>query len=249
MAKSNDWWTDFFPVFRPFFELLSPRETAEEVRYITKKLELRRGSRFLDCPCGIGRISIPLAKKGVRVTGVDITESYLDELAVKSKRLGLKIDLIRTDMRRINFDRRFDAAGNIWTSFGYFEKESDNQLVLKKIFRALKPGGKFMLHVINRDWIIRNYTSIGLTEAGRVKVLERRHFDFASSINRSEWIYLVDGREKTFMENLRLYSYHELRTMMRKAGFVDIQGFSTTRDDPVKFSQRMMFVIGTRPGR
>ena len=188
MAKSNDWWTDFFPAFRPFFELLSPRETATEVRYITRKLGLKKGSRFLDCPCGIGRISTPLAKQGVRVTGVDITGSYLDELAAKSKRLRLKIDLVCADMRRINFDRQFDAAGNIWTSFGYFEKEPDNQLVLRKIFKALKPGGKFMLHVINRDWIIKNYSSIGLTEAGRVRVLERRHFDFASSINRSEWI-------------------------------------------------------------
>jgi ubiquinone/menaquinone biosynthesis C-methylase UbiE len=247
MAKANDWWTDFFPIFRPFFDIVPTATSRAEVGYIIKKLSLKKGSRFLDCPCGIGRITIPLARKGIRVTGVDITRSYLDELAAKSHRLKLPINVVHSDMRRIKFDREFDAAGNLGTSFGYFEKESDNELVLKKIFRALKPGGKFMLNVANRDWIIRNYAAVGLEEAGKIRIIQKRQFDQARSIITADWTFLKDGQEKTVRSVLRMYSYHELINMMNRAGFIDIEGFGSTKSEPIDFNRRNMFIMAIRP--
>jgi len=247
MIKENDWWTDFFPAFRPFFDIITAKDTAAEVSYIAKKLQLKKGSRFLDCPCGIGRISIHLAKKGIRVTGVDITESYIEELAMRSKRLKLKLDLVHADMRRLNFDREFDAAGNIGTSFGYFEKDSDNLQSLKKMYAALKAGGKFMLNVMNRDWIIKNFTPVAFSQVGNIRVFQRRQFDFVNSLLSADWIFLFDGEERTYRTVIRLYSYHELRAMMYRAGFTDIQGYGSTKDDAIDFNSRMVFVIGTKP--
>jgi ubiquinone/menaquinone biosynthesis C-methylase UbiE len=247
MAKEADWWTEFFPAFRPVFDSINPRETSASVKYIVKKLDLKKGSHFLDCPCGIGRIAIPLARKGIRVTGVDITESYLEELAAKSKRLGLKINTVNSDMRRIKFDKEFDAAGNIGTSFGYFDRDSDNDLVLKKMYRALKPGGKFMLHIGSRDWVIRNYTTFSINEIGKLKVLNKRHFDLARSRNIAEWTFLKNGQEKVVRSILRMYSFHELIIMMRRAGFVNIEGFGSTQDGPIDLNSRAMFIIGVRP--
>jgi ubiquinone/menaquinone biosynthesis C-methylase UbiE len=249
MRQEKEWWNDFYLEFRPLFGILTKAETKAEANFIARVLRLKKGTRFLDCPCGIGRISIPLAKKGIRVTGVDITQKYLDEVAAKSQRLGLKINLVHGDMRRINFDRQFDVAGNIWTSFGYFEKESDNQSVLRRMFRALIPGGKFVLHTINRDWIIRNYTPVGVMEAGGVRVIEKRHFDLARSASVSEWIFLRNGSEKTVKSLIRLYSFHELVGMLRRAGFIDIEGFGSMKSDPITINSRMMFVVGTRPGK
>ncbi len=73
---------------------------------------------------------------------MDIIGEYLDELEVKSKRLKLPVNIRECDMRRIDFQNEFDAAGNISTSFGYFARESDNMLVMRKLYKALKPGGK-----------------------------------------------------------------------------------------------------------
>jgi len=246
-SKDTGWWTGFFNCWRPGFEMVSKKETNDQTRYIVKKLGLKPGKKFLDCPCGIGRISIPLAKKGVRITGVDITKSFLDELARKSKRMNLKIDLMHSDMRRINYDRQFDAAGNLWTSFGYFEKESDNLLVLKKIYKALKPGGKFVLDVINRDWIIVNFNSRGWYTFGNIKVFEERKFDYGTSINKSIWYFIKEGNETAFETKIRMYSYHELRAMFEKVGFVNIEGYSSIKDEPIDRTSRMMFVFGTKP--
>jgi len=248
-TKDSGWWDDFFPVFRPFFGLVSQKATNAHVRYVITKLNLKPGRKFLDCPCGIGRISLPLARKGIRVTGVDITQSYLDELSKKAKRSGLKIDVARADMRRINYDSQFDAGGNLWTSFGFFEKETDNRLVVKKMYQALKPGGRFMLHVINRDWIMANYRARGWQEAGGVKSIEERYFDYRTSVNHGTWNFIKDGEEKSFYVPIRMYSFHELIAMFESVGFVDIEGYGSEKEEPVSIDRQMMYVIGTKPRR
>jgi ubiquinone/menaquinone biosynthesis C-methylase UbiE len=249
MMSKKEWWVDFFPDFRPAFENIAPNVTNAQADYVVKKLGLKRGSKFLDCPSGIGRISIPLAKKGIKVTGVDITAPYLSELAEKSRKMRLGIKLVKSDMRRIHFEKEFDAAGNLGTSLGYFRKESDDLLVMKKIFRALKPGGRFMLHIINRDWVMRHYTLDSWFEVGGVKILDRRHFDFRRSVNIAEYHFLKDGRETVRQVELRLYSFHELVSMMRRAGFVDIEGFGSTKDEPISLLRMHMFIIGLRPAK
>lgn len=212
-------------------------------------LDLKPGRKFLDCPCGIGRIAVPMARAGIKVTGVDITKSYLDELAKKANKSKLKIDLHHCDMRRVNFDSQFDAAGNLWTSFGYFEKESDNLMALRKMFKALKPGGKFLLHIINRDWLIANFQPDGWCEADGTKLLEKRGFDYATSSSTTTWTVISDGRETVHNTTIRMYSYHELIAMFKAVGFVEIEGFGSEKGEPISHQSRMLFIVGAKPGR
>jgi len=247
MSKEAGWWHEFFKSFQPVFGVISPKVTNQQVHYFIKKLALKPGSRFLDCPCGVGRTALPMARQGIRVTSVDITQSYLEEFKTKAKRRKLKVDIVHADMRRIDFDSQFDAAGNIWTSFGFFDKESDDLLTLKKMYRALKPGGRFVLHVINRDWIVRNFQPNGWMLAGGIKILEDRKFDFASSKSLTTWTFIRDGEESVFETSIRMYSYHELIAMFKKVGFVDIEGFGSMKDEPITSESRMMFVFGKKP--
>lgn len=247
MAEPKWWQEAFFKDLRPFFAQISPQETNQQVRYLIKKLKLKPGMSFLDCPCGFGRVSVPMAKSGIKVVGADLCREYLDELNLTTKRAGLKIETLHSDMRRIDFRNRFEAAGNLWTSFGYFENERDNLLALKKMYQALKPGGRFCLHVINRDWIIAHYTASDWQEYGGVLSTEKRKFDYATSINRGVWTFHKDGIARTYEVGLRMYSYHELIAMFRKVGFVDIEGFGSTEDAPITRHTMMQWVFGTKP--
>lgn len=246
-SKSEDWWTAFYRDFRPIFNLIPQQVTNAQVAYLIKILALKPRQRFLDCPCGIGRISLPLARRGIQVTGVDLQPSYLEELRMKALKGGLEIKTVLSDMRRIDFKSRFDAAGNLWTSFGYFRRESDNLLVVKKIFQALKRRGKFVLHMINRDWIMANFQSEDWYDLGELKVLESRSFDYRSSMMKSTWTYIHKGESKSHDSTHRIYSYHELVDLCERAGFVDIQGFGSTKDEPVTRNSRMLWVVGTKP--
>lgn len=245
--KDSGWWDDFFPTFRMFFDKMPLSATNADVRFMVKHLNLKRGRRFLDCPCGIGRISVPLAKMGVKVTGVDITTSYLDELADQIKRLKLNMQLVKKDMRRITYDREFDAVANLWTSFGYFEKESDNLLVLKKLFAALKPGGKCLIQLVNRDWIMADFTPRGWNRVNDCIVFEERAFDYRHSVNRTTWHFNQAGKLVSHKADLRMYSFHELAAMFEKVGFVNIEGFGSTKEEPIDRTKFMMYVLGTRP--
>ncbi len=247
MTKEAKWWDDFFPAFRPVFGIKPQKTTNAEVRYLLKKLNLKPGRSFLDCACGIGRIALPLAKAGVKVTGVDITPSYLEEMQAVANRRKLKITSLRKDMRRIDFENRFDAAGNLWTSIGFFEKESDNLLAIRKMFRALKPGGRFVLHVINRDWIVKHFAPSDWSEVGGIRILETRGFDLATSRSQSVWRFLNDSGERVLEASIRMYAFHEVIAMFKAVGFVDIEGFGSMNEDPVSFDSRMMWVFGTKP--
>jgi len=247
--KDTGWWTNFFDDFRTVFDNIPARYTNAQVKYLIDKLNLKPGRKFLDCPCGVGRIAIPLARKGIKVTGVDITKSYLDELASKLKRTGLKMNLVHSDMRRINYDAEFDAAANIWTSFGYFEKESDNLLVLKKTYKALKPGGKFLMYLINRDWLMANYKSSTWFPIKNGKVLEENKFDYTKSINYCTWHFIMNGNIKSCRMNLRLYSLHELINMFTAVGFINIQSYDSIKEKPVSRESTRIIVIGEKPNK
>jgi len=219
----------------------------KEIAFYTKQLNLKKDMSFLDCPVGIGRIAIPLAKKGIKITGVDITASYLMELEEKAGKLKLPIQLFHLDMRKIDFDNQFDIAANLWTSFGYFEKESDNILVLKKLFKAIKPGGKFVMQVINRDWIMKNFLSSGWEEVEGLKILEKREFLYDRSASVTEYSFLKDGKEVSLTSYIRMYSFHELKALFEKVGFQNIVGFGNIKEEPISRDRREMFIFADKP--
>jgi cyclopropane fatty-acyl-phospholipid synthase-like methyltransferase len=244
---SQDWWKNFFRDFRPIFDNVPASTSTAQARYLIRKLQLKAGDRFLDCPCGIGRLSLPLARRGIRVTGVDLECTYLEELAQVARRRKLHLKLVHRDIRQVDFKSCFDGVANMWTSFGYFARESDDLLVLKNMFRALKRGGRFLLHVINRDWLLHNFQPRDWYEARELQVLEERRFDYRTSTMYSTWTFVRSQEERSYQTHIRMYSCHELVHFMGRAGFVDIQGFGSMKDEPVSRDSRMLWIVGAKP--
>lgn len=246
MEAPRDWWKTFFDDFRAVFQSGTARECSVEARWIIKKLGLKKGQTLLDCPCGFGRLSLPMVRMGIRVTGVDITPSYLEEFARAAGRHNVAVDLVRQDMRRLTFKKQFHAAMNMFTSIGYFESDTEELKTFRRAFEALRPGGKFLLMTMNRDWIILNFVPDNWQEINGVRLLQKRTFDYSRSMMLDEWHFIKDGVEKVHHTTLRLFSFHELRTMLEKVGFVDIRGFG--RDDaPTGRKNRHLYVLAMRP--
>lgn len=249
MKHRSDWWHEFFPSFRPVFERIPAKATNAIVRHLIKKLKLKPGMKFLDCPCGIGRIALPLARKGINITGVDFMQSYLEEFEKRAKRRKLKIRTVKADMRRINFKDEFHAAANIWTSFGYFDKVSDNMLVLKKMYKALKPGGRFLMLLLNRDYVVSNFMAKDWFTAGKTRVFTETEFDYRTSKMNGVWHFVEDGIEKKHEMTIRLYSYHELANMLESADFIDIEGYGSIKDESISKDSNGMLIMGAKPRR
>lgn len=144
---SKDWTKSFFQedIFTPGSPEASAA-AADEVKFLWKVLRLKKGSRVLDIPCGTGRHAVKLAHRGASVFGVDITAAYLKQARCAAKNIPTA-RFARGDMRHLAMVGVFDAAINLWTSFGYFRKPSDDLKTLRGVARALKPGGLFLIDV------------------------------------------------------------------------------------------------------
>jgi len=148
----SGWWRSFFrEATFPLAELTNDADTRREVRELVRLLPCPRGSRILDVACGIGRHAIPLAKEGFEVTGVDWSSSYLWEARRRASRAKVPVRFLRRDMRALGLPAEFDAVTNLWTSFGYFPKESDDLRALRSMRAALKPGGWIFLEIADAD--------------------------------------------------------------------------------------------------
>lgn len=232
---SRDWTKAFFraPVFTPG-SAEAEDAAAAETRFLWKALRLKKGSRVLDIPCGTGRHALRLARRGASVLGVDITEAYLKEARRKGARVP-NARFVRGDMRRIPLEGEFDAAINLWTSFGYFADPADDLRVLRGVARALKPGGLFLIDLNDfaairqrgrvRNWAKRADGSYLLEEAVFVGGWDPK------SLN--EWTILRPGRKPVRARFfVRGYDRARLFALLRKAGLTPLRTWTALAYGP-----------------
>lgn len=156
----NQWYREFFDdlYFRLFHRLDEKLgRVKREVDFVVNTLELLPEASVLDLCCGYGRHSLELARRGFHVTGVDLSEALLYMARKRAEQERLSVTFIQSDMREIDFNEEFDAVINFFTSFGYLENETEDEKVLERVATALKPDGKFLLDVLNRDRIVRSF--------------------------------------------------------------------------------------------
>src|SRR5438309_2159821 len=122
-----------------------------EVQKMVKWLDLQPGDEIFDLCCGMGRHSLTLAEYGFHVTGMDLSEVLLTE----AKRLDQegKVTWLLGDMRQIPLERSFAAVVNLFTSFGYFTDEAENEKVIHEISRLLENEGKFIIDFLNPAYV------------------------------------------------------------------------------------------------
>ncbi|HXX78690.1 MAG TPA: class I SAM-dependent methyltransferase, partial [Ktedonobacteraceae bacterium] len=155
----TQWYKTFFgeDYLRIYEPILTTERTQREVDGIINLLALPQGSRILDLCCGHGRHSIPLAQRGYKVTGQDLSEVFLHEAENEAEAKGAHVEWMHSDMRNIPFANAFDAVINIFTAFGYLETQEEDQQVLRQVSKALKPDGLFLLETLHREALIRHF--------------------------------------------------------------------------------------------
>ncbi|EQB67497.1 MAG: methyltransferase [Thermoplasmatales archaeon E-plasma] len=125
-----------------------PLHTDEELTYLLDVL--RTKNDVLDLACGFGRFSIPLARKGYNVTGIDITPIFIERAREIADQEGLQIQFSVGDMRNITYDdSSFDAVICMWNAFSEIVDSDDQIKVIREIYRVLKNDGMGLIEVRN----------------------------------------------------------------------------------------------------
>lgn len=194
-------------------------KTAEkEVNFMIKTLRLSPGAKVLDLGCGFGRHSIELAKKGFKVTGVDISD--LIEIARRRARtLGLskRLKLYRKDIRKLNFKDEFDAVIMMLNTFGLLSDE-DNERVVKNISLSLKKGGKFLIDLRNPEKLKKGEVYKKVERVGKLEVYTETIYHPSRKRVVVRRYFLKDGKRREYVVVMRLYTPSEIKKLFSKYG-------------------------------
>jgi ubiquinone/menaquinone biosynthesis C-methylase UbiE len=243
----TEWWESYFDSqylleYEPIFTLERDRQ---EVARVIDVLGLPVGARILDVPCGQGRHSHLLAEAGYDVDGLDYSEHLLG--IARKRGTGSHLRYTRGDMRElpVRWKGRFDAAVNLFTSFGFFENPADDVRVIEEFARVLKPGGIFLWHGGSRDAVMARFLSRDWwqTNDGTI-IAHERSFDPLSGVLTIESSWSGFGRRPgRRIHRIRLYTATRLAELCAAAGLIVEQAWSGFEDRPLtRLSGEMMLL-------
>jgi SAM-dependent methyltransferase len=252
MIRETPWYESFFgPDYLEVYGYqFTPERAESETGFAVRALALKAGEQVLDLCCGQGRHAVLLARHGCAVTALDLSAEYLALAEAAARHAGVTLATVRADMREIPFENHFDAVVNMFSSFGYLESEAEDARVLDAIERALKPGGRVLLDLLNRDWVVANYeTEDSHTGADGTQYLEHRYLDLETSRNHVSFTVVTpDGqRREVGGHHIRLYTLREMRGALDAAGLVYEGVYGGFAGEAYGIETRRMIIVARKP--
>jgi ubiquinone/menaquinone biosynthesis C-methylase UbiE len=228
------------------YEHRDAAEAKRDIHFAERAVGLTPGMLVLDLCCGPGRHSLPLARRGYRVVGLDYSESLL-AIARREKNPEEPWPVyVRADARAVPFrDGVFDAALNFFTSFGYFD-HCENCGMLSSMARVLKPCGAFFIDYLNPPRLLAGLSPETVRERNGAIIVEKRVLDpDTRRVEKTITIRTCDG-EREFRESVRLYSLDEMRAMLGEAGLALDGVAGSMEGDPYGEASERMILWGKK---
>lgn len=154
-----------------------------------------------------------------------------------------QLSFARFDMRHIPYRDEFDIVVNLFTSFGYFSSDEENEQVIRNMAQALKAGGEVVIDYLNPAYVKKNLVPHSTKEVNGMLIEEKRWIEDETVKKR---ILIRDdsaAQPREYMEQVRLYSVEQMTAMLERAGLGQIQVFGNYQFEPYRASKspRMIF--------
>ena len=242
MTKENSqWFKSWFDT--PFYHILYKDRDHNEAKAfmekITTYLNVPEDGELLDLACGRGRHSIHLNQLGYHVTGLDLSEESI-KYAKQFENERLHFDV--HDMSK-PYLTKFDIVFNLFTSFGYFEKEEDNQNTINAIKDNLKPNGIGVIDFLNTEYVIDSLIP------EETKIIDDITFNLKRFVENGYIIkdisFTFEGNDYNFQERVKAFTLNDFETMFEKAGLqlLDIFGDYKLGKFYEKQSERLIMIF------
>ncbi len=243
------WWDIYFDelYLRMFERILTPDRTAQEVAGVMTLLNLSSGARVLDLCCGQGRHAIPLARAGYRMIGLDRSRFLLARARQAAREAGVDVQWVRGDMRWLPWQEQFDACINLFTAFGYFQDDAENQQVLHQVCNVLRPGGVLLLDTSNRDYYLLRMWPRSWQRHGQAIILEETDFNPTTCRFTMTFTWLENGRAESLTHSVRHYTVPELLGMLRLAGLSPTAICGDFDGSPFDLHSKRLIVVARKP--
>lgn len=243
--KQKEWFVEWFnsPYYHLLYEYRNDKEAEFFIDNITSQIKLAAGAKLIDVCCGKGRHAVYLNKKGFDVTGVDIAAESIEQASkFRNKTLAFYVH----DMRKPFKENYFNAAFNLFTSFGYFDNITEETKMLLSINNALKPGGILVIDYLNSEKIC------SISQPDEVKTINNIHFSISKKVIENIIIKTIEvddnGTKKHYNEKVRLFTLSDFEMLLTNSGFKLISTFGDYNLNPYNNSQsdRLILIAAKR---
>ncbi len=200
----------------------------------------------VDLACGTGSVALLLAAMGIQVTGVDMSEEMLTAAAEKAQRVDAPPLFVRQKLQRLWLPKGVDLAVCGLDSLDYLTDPADCQEAIRRVYRALNPGGCFIFDVNTPEKLKAMDGQVFLDEDEDVYCVWRGEFDEDTQIcSYGMDLFQRQGKlwRRSFEEHCEYaYTQRQLTDYLRQAGFTDIAVYGDRRLlPPTAGEQRMYF--------
>jgi len=218
MVRTNldEGWRAFFDGHAPFYmQNVFTRNTRAEVEFLVEELRLTTGDRVLDVGCGTGRHAVPLARRGCRMVGIDLSRGMLRQAQAVALQASVAVDWVQADATRFVTPDRFDAAYCLCEgAFGLIGAGEDplmhDAAIARNLARCLRPGARVVLTALNGQRFLRQYGGDDIA-AGT--------FDPQTLTERVCMEWQAEGRPRKVIVYEHGHRPEDLRTLFACAGF------------------------------
>lgn len=221
----------------------SAGRTHKAAELIWRLASLQEGATVLDYGSGVGKIALALAKRGVRVTGVERSGAAMRQARRISHR---HCSFVESDWENYRPDRRFDCT-LFWRTTLCAGTDADFR-ALRYARRALKPGGCLLVETRHWDAIPRPFQSRTERCCALGRLVESHSYDPVSGVQATEEAYFVKGSRVNRLYHTRRYVFAELADMCRRAGYAHVDGFDGAGTTLTNLSERMVLRACTGAG-
>ncbi len=243
------WYADFFTELPNAFwrAAVPPESTSAEVDFIVRVTGLSPGSRVLDVPCGSGRHTLELARRGCHVTGLDVSAEAIDYARRASADEQLTVDLRLGDMRALPTDVQADVALCAGNSFGYLEHTGTRKL-LADLAGLIVPGGALILdYGFVAESLLPHLT---LEEPpmwfGGVEASSVNEYDTANSRLLTAFTFRRGAEEHRGTSVQHVYTAAEVTRLVTEAGFTEVELYGDIDGTPFQLGSRRLLLAARR---
>ena len=239
-----DWYKNWFG--NEYLTVYAHRDEAEAedlIKLIHLNTTLTAGARILDLCCGQGRHVLRLAEMGYSVIGLDLSRTLLQ--VAKFRRIPTqKANFVQADMRFLPASQSFNLLLNLFTSFGYFEKDQENQAVLDQFNLVLKPDGYFVFDYLNTDHVLSNLVPSHSDTVGDYFIETERQI--TRNIVQKKITIHKDRLKTVFYESVKMYKPEEIKTMLYHSGLKILNIFGDYKGSDFNSSMPRLLIIGQK---
>ena len=209
------------------YDIVAPSHAGrEELNFYAAQAAL--GSSSLELACGTGRLTVPLAERGLPITGLDNAPSMLAAAEAKANQHGVSPTFLSADICDFALNLHFDLIFLPNNSLGHLHSLPDLLSSFSCIRQHLSDTGRFVVDMFSpslpllmrdpgRHYPITTYTR---PDGKTVTVTETVRYDPATQINHSLWHYQADGEPAEIRPlDLRIFFPQELDALLTLAGF------------------------------